>query len=87
MRILFYCNGIIAQLFGTNEKTIYRYKTNKMCNICKFDTQCKKAIINVTVIKLSPLKPLKLRGLSLWALQVSQANVCVFTLIFFQILP
>ena len=59
MRILFYCNGIIAQLFGTNEKLIYRYKTNKMCNICKFDTQCKKAIINVTVIKLSPLKPPK----------------------------
>ena len=33
-----------------------------MCDICKFDTQYKKAIINVTAIKLSPLKPQKLRG-------------------------
>ena len=42
IRKLFIYDGINAQLFGTNEKSIYRYKTNKMCEICKFDTQYKK---------------------------------------------
>ena len=63
IRKIFIYDGINAQLFGTNEKSIYRYKTNKMCDICKFDTQYKKAIINVTVIKLFPLKSPKPRKL------------------------
>ena len=63
IRKLFIYDGINAQLFGTNEKSIYRYKTNKMCDICKFDTQYKKTIINVTVIKLFPLKSPKPRKL------------------------
>jgi hypothetical protein len=39
IRTLFLYNGIIAQLFGTNEKSVYRYKTNKMRDICKSISQ------------------------------------------------
>jgi hypothetical protein len=39
LRKLFLHNGIIAQFFGTNAKSIYKYKTNEMCEICKSISQ------------------------------------------------
>jgi hypothetical protein len=39
IHLLFLSNGIITQIFGINEKLIYKYYTNRMYDICKSISQ------------------------------------------------